>query len=322
MENNYDAIVIGELNVDLILNHIATFPQIGKEVLAQDMQVTLGSSSAIFGSNLSSLGAKVLFKGVTGQDTFGDFVIKELTDKGVDTSAIVQDEQLKTGATVAINFGNDRAMVTYPGAMEHHGADDVDPDLLRRAKHLHISSVFLQPALKYNLTKLLRKAKSCGLTTSLDTQWDPAEKWDLDLPSILPYVDVFLPNEAELFWLTRQTTIDEAIFLLHEYTKVIAVKMGSKGSAVYHAGTTRYMPAFLNPHVVDAIGAGDSFNAGFIRKYIAGCPINTCQEFGNLSGAVSTTAAGGTGAFTSLSAFQKTAETQFNYRENEAETYT
>ena len=182
--------------------------------------------------------------------------------------------------------------------------------------------MFLQPALKYNLTKLLRTAKSCGLTTSLDTQWDPSEKWDLDLPAILPYVDVFLPNEAELLRLTECTTIDNAIVKLHNYTHIIAVKMGNKGSAIHHAGTTRYLPAFINSHVIDAIGAGDSFNAGFIRKYIAGCAIDTCQEFGNLAGAISTTAAGGTGAFTSLSAFQHTAETKFNYRENETETYT
>ncbi len=317
MENNYDVIVIGELNVDLILNHTTTFPQIGKEVLARDMQITLGSSSAIFASNLSSLGTNVLFKGVIGCDTFGEFVIKELSDKGVDTSAIVRNEQLKTGTTVAINVGNDRAMVTYPGAMEHYGAEDADSDLLGRAKHLHISSVFLQPALKQNLLAVLREAKSCNLTTSLDTQWDPAEKWDLDLAKLLPWVDVFLPNEAEIKLLTGQRTIDKAFHHIAGYANTVVVKLGVKGSVSYHNGVQTLVPPFLNNAVVDAIGAGDSFNAGFIYRYLSGASINDCQEFGNLIGAVSTTAPGGTGAFTSRSAVMNIAKDYFNYTEND-----
>ncbi|PPL01783.1 Sugar or nucleoside kinase, ribokinase family [Parapedobacter indicus] len=317
MENNYDVIVVGELNVDLILNHISTFPQIGKEVLARDMQMTLGSSSAIFASNLSTLGAKVLFKGATGNDMFGDFVISELSERGVDTSAIVRNRQLKTGATVAINIEDDRAMVTHPGAMEHYSAEDVDVALLSRAKHLHISSVFLQPALKHNLLTLLSKAKSCNLTTSLDTQWDPAEKWELDLPNVLPLVDVFLPNEAEIKCLTHQPTVESALNQIGRYANTVVVKLGVHGSISYYKGTPNNIPPFLNNAVVDAIGAGDSFNAGFIYRYLSGAPINDCQRFGNVMGALSTTAPGGTGAFTSRAAIMKKAKDHFNYTEND-----
>jgi len=317
MENRYDVIVVGELNVDLILNHIAAFPQVGKEVLAQDMQLTLGSSSAIFASNLSSLGATVLFKGAIGRDMFGDFVMKELSERGVDTSAIIRHEQAKTGTTVAINVDNDRAMVTYPGAMEHYGADDVDFGLLRRAQHLHVSSVFLQPALKRNLLTLLGKAKSCNLTTSLATQWDPAEKWELDLASLLPLVDVFLPNEAEIKQLTHQPTVDSALKQIGSYANNVVVKLGTQGSSSYRKGVKSHVPPFLNESVVDAIGAGDSFNAGFIYRYLSGATLIDCQRFGNLMGAISTTAPGGTGAFTSRTAVMKKAKDHFNYSEND-----
>lgn len=317
MENQYDVIVVGELNVDLILNRLPTFPQIGKEILAHDMQLTLGSSSAIFASNLSTLGAKVLFKGATGCDMFGDFVISELSKRGVDTAAIARNQQAKTGATVAINFENDRAMVTHPGAMEHYSAEDVDSDVLRRAKHLHISSVFLQPALKRNLSTLLSKAKSYNLTTSLDTQWDPAEKWELDLAALLPLVDVFLPNEAEIKRLTNQPTVESALQHIGGYSNAVVVKLGVQGSMSYHKAIQTQVPPFLNSEVVDAIGAGDSFNAGFIYRYLSGATIRDCQRFGNLIGAISTTAPGGTGAFTSRSAVMKKAKEYFNYTEND-----
>ena len=72
MKKQFDVLVIGELNVDIILHNIDNFPEVGKEVLAQQMTLTLGSSSAIFASNISSLGASVAFLGKIGNDEFGD----------------------------------------------------------------------------------------------------------------------------------------------------------------------------------------------------------------------------------------------------------
>src|SRR5687767_11395669 len=128
-----DVIVVGELNVDLILNQISSFPEIGKEILAQQMTLTLGSSSAIFASNLSSLGAKVAFIGKIGQDQFGEVVLQSLKAKGVDTGLIIQSSALHTGATVVLNFDEDRAMVTHPGAMDDLHLADISPEQLSRA---------------------------------------------------------------------------------------------------------------------------------------------------------------------------------------------
>ncbi|GEO06476.1 ribokinase [Adhaeribacter aerolatus] len=308
-----DVIVVGELNVDLILNQIGTFPEVGKEILAQQMTLTLGSSSAIFASNLSSLGAKVAFIGKIGQDPFGEVVLQSLQAKGVDTSLIIQSADLHTGATVVLNFDEDRAMVTHPGAMNALCLADISPEHLSRAKHLHFSSYFLQPGLQKEITDLFRLAKALGLTTSFDTQWDPQEKWDLDLAQILPYVDVFLPNEKELFKLTRTNSLTEAIAVLPENTRTVLVKMGNKGSVSWCDGKLLPMEPFLNEDVVDAIGAGDSFNAGFIYKYIQGASVEECQRFGNLTGAVSTTAAGGTTAFTDYNKVKKIAQEKFGY---------
>jgi len=306
-------IVVGELNVDLILNRIDSFPEMGKEKLAEEMTLTLGSSSAIFASNLSSLGSNVSFLGRIGQDSFGDLVISSLESKGVNTDLVIRSEDLKTGATIILNYDEDRAMVTHAGAMESLILEDITEESLKKAQHLHFSSYFLQPGIKSTLIDVFKMAKRIGLTTSFDAQWDPEEKWDLDLLSMLPSVDVFLPNKQELLHLTQKSSIDEALEYLAPVANTIAVKLGNKGSLVFSDGNKFQRDPFLNTNVIDAIGAGDSFNAGFIHKFIQKYSIDECQDFGNLMGAVSTTAAGGTTAFKDYESVIKIAKDCFGY---------
>jgi sugar/nucleoside kinase (ribokinase family) len=313
MKKMYDVLVVGELNVDLILDEMEKFPEIGKEILAQRMTLTLGSSSAIFASNISSLGARVAFIGKIGDDKFGEVVRESLRKNRVDTSMIRVDEHLGTGATVVLNFDEDRANTTYPGAMNHLTIDDITDDDLKNARHLHFSSYFLQPGMWGSLGDLFRKAKKLGLTTSFDMQWDPQETWKLDIADVLPHVDVFLPNEKELMFLTGKDSLEEAIEFVKKYTNILVVKRGNKGSLVHYQDRLSELPAYLNEKVVDAIGAGDSFNAGFIYKFVNGSDIAECQKFGNLTGAVSTTAAGGTTAFQDYEKFRKTAKEQFGW---------
>lgn len=311
MEKIYDVLVVGELNVDLILDDIDKFPEVGKEVLARKMTLTLGSSSAIFASNISSLGAKVAFIGRIGKDKFGEVVLQSLQEKKVDISMIKTDELLGTGATVILNVNEDRANTTYPGAMDHLTINDIADSDLSKARHLHFSSYFLQPGMWGGLGELFRKSKKLGLTTSFDMQWDPQETWKLDIADVLPFVDVFLPNEKELMFLTGKNRIEEAIERIKEYTNILVVKRGSRGSFIHYKDQLTNLPPFLNNQVVDAIGAGDSFNAGFILKFIKGYHIAECQKFGNLTGAVSTTAEGGTKAFESYDKFKSTAKGRF-----------
>ncbi len=311
MEKMYDVLVVGELNVDLILDDIEKFPEVGKEVLAQKMTLTLGSSSAIFASNISSLGAKVAFIGKIGKDKFGEVVLESLQNNNVDISMIKIDNTLGTGATVVLNVEEDRANTTYPGAMDHLTINDISDDDLKKAKHLHFSSYFLQPGMWGSLGELFRRAKKLGLTTSFDMQWDPQETWKLDIADVLPFVDVFLPNENELKLLTGKSDLNEAIDSVKSYTNVLVIKRGNKGSMVYTNNQLLDLAPFLNTQVVDAIGAGDSFNAGFISKFILGSDIAECQRFGNLTGAVSTTAAGGTTAFKEPGNFKGIAKNKF-----------
>lgn len=294
---NFDVVVVGELNVDLIMNNMTSIPEEGKEILADEMTLTLGSSSAICASNLSMLGSRVAFIGKMGKDLLGDFVLGELASRNVDTTMVKQSPDLKTGATVVLNYGEDRANITHQGAMNFLTAEDIELERLTEAKHLHFSSFFLQPQMQDHVSVLFRVAKGAGMTTSFDPQWDPLEKWDINLAEILPYTDVFFPNESELLKITNTESLEAAIEAIKLMVNIMVVKRGAKGSVMVANGETRELPAFLNKKVVDAIGAGDSFNAGFIHKYIRNERIEACQEFANLTGAISTQAAGGTAAF-------------------------
>ncbi len=315
MKKNWDVIVVGELNVDLILNQIESFPETGKEKLADKMTLTLGSSSAIFASNLSALGINVAFIAKIGNDVFGRFCKEQLEIKGVDTSLLIMEDDLRTGATIVLNFGEDRAMITHQGAMKYLGLSDISPDRVASAKHLHFSSYFLQPGFKDGLYDLFKLAKDAGLTTSLDVQWDPSEKWIFDFKKILPVVDVFLPNETELLKLTGENSIESALKAMNGLGKFIVIKKGNEGSLLSHNGKIVTGRSFRNDNVVDAIGAGDSFNAGFIFKFISGSSPEDCQTFGNLIGAISTTQPGGTTAFTGYEDTMKIAKQKFGYEE-------
>jgi len=311
MENSkkkYEVLVVGELNVDLILSDIDKFPEIGKEVFSKDMILTLGSSSAILANNLSVWGTKVAFLGKLGKDAYSDLVLNTLKKSGVNTDHIIISESSKTGITVAMSYGDERAMVTYPGAMSELRECDVEDAVLNQAKHLHVSSVYMQESLKPDIIKLFKRAKELGLTTSLDTQWDPFEKWDLDYKNLLPYVDIFLPNEAELTNLTRSATVKESLDKISEFINIVVVKQSIKGSKLYSKELTIFQPAFLNNQVVDAIGAGDSFNAGFLKEFLKKSNLRTCMEQGAVSGAINTTGHGGTGAFVDQNEVHKMAD--------------
>ncbi len=314
----YDIAAIGELNVDIILNRIESQPEIGKEKFAKDMLVTLGSSTAIFAANASALGSRVCFVGMTGRDAFGEVVRDSLAAKGVSTEYLIENPQAATGVTIVMNYGEDRANLTYQGAMDIMGFDDIDASVFSTAGHIHLSSLFMQSALLKDIDKVLAAATRSGITVSLDTQWDPLERWALDYKKVLPQVTVFMPNEKELMALTHRSSLDEAIAEVLPFLGLaMVVKCGSRGSLLVRKdGSRNALPAFLNTDVVDAIGAGDSFNSGFVSAFVKGLSLEECQYAGNLTGAVNTTAAGGTGAFASKAEVEKRAQKYFGKKLN------
>jgi sugar/nucleoside kinase (ribokinase family) len=166
---------------------------------------------------------------------------------------------------------------------------------LAAARHFHLSSFFLQRGLRPSVGQLFRELKAAGLTTSLDTNDDPEDRWD-GVFELLPFVDVFLPNQREALRLTGAATLELAVSQLAKRVPVLAVKLGSEG-ALARRGQEEFRSPAAKVTPVDPVGAGDSFDAGFLYRYLQGADLSTCLQFGNLAGALSTTMPGGTEAF-------------------------
>lgn len=298
-------LVVGELNVDLILNEINGTPKVGEEIIAEKMNLVMGSSSAIFACNISILGCDVSFSGMVGKDFFGDFIVRELQIRNIDTTLIQYAPNKRTGLTVVLNYDQNRANVTHCGAMEELEINKIPLKDLGLFDHLHVSSYFLQKGIQPDLHTLFEDAKEKGLTTSLDIQWDPDNNWNFPYQRCLPFVDVFLPNESELCKLAREEDYKIAMEKIGALTPLLIVKRGLEGAVAYEKGKVTSSEPFLHNSFVDAIGAGDSFNAGFLYKYLNGYSLEDSLLFGNIAGSISTTEAGGTGAFENIQAFNK-----------------
>jgi sugar/nucleoside kinase (ribokinase family) len=290
----FDLLVAGEINPDLILAGDVE-PAFGQvEKLVENATLTIGSSSAIFACGAARLGLKVAFIGVCGEDVFGRFMLEAMQERGVDTSAVIVDRQEQTGLSVILNRGVDRAILTHAGAMAALRAEQIHNNLLRQARHLHIASYFLQTALQPGLADLFRRARGLGLSTSLDTNWDPSESW-AGLDELLPLTSVFLPNEAEARAITRQPDVETAAQQLAEQAGLVAVKMGAEGALACQRGET-VRAVSIPVNVVDTVGAGDTFDAGFLYGYLNGWDTPRSLRLACVCGALSTQAAGGTTA--------------------------
>ncbi len=290
----FDILVAGEINPDLILSGNVT-PEFGQvEKLVDSAALTVGSSSAIFACGAARLGLKVAFIGVCGDDGFGRFMLDEMRTRGVNISNVIVRSGGHTGLSVILNRGEDRAILTHSGLIASLTAEEVTDDLLRQARHLHISSYFLQTALQSGLPRLFARARSIGLTTSLDTNWDPSGEWR-GFEAILQLTDVFLPNENEALALSGASTPEAALQILSHKSQVVAVKCGIGGALACQGVNATRAPA-LPVKVVDTVGAGDSFDAGFLYGWLNAWSLEKSLLLAVACGSLSTQAAGGTTA--------------------------
>lgn len=293
----FDVAIAGEINFDLILYGFPSEMPLERELLATGFKATLGSSSAILAHNLAVLGSRVGFITCSGNDELGKMALGRIAESGVDLSrAFARDGSFGTGITVLLPHGPVRHILTYPGTIAAMKVADLDIDYLKTSRHFHLSSLYLQRALAPDLPYLFQELKQAGLTISLDTNDDPEDQWGYPLSELLPFVDVFLPNERELLRITKRDSLEGALNELAGCIPCIAVKCGSRGSVVKTRDEfVTAQPLSVTP--VDTIGAGDSFNAGFLHAWLHGLSSLDCARAGNVTGALSTLRPGGTEAF-------------------------
>jgi sugar/nucleoside kinase (ribokinase family) len=293
----FDVTIAGELNLDLILYGLPEQLPPERELLADRMMLTLGSSSAIVAHNLAALGSRVGFQSRIGDDPLGKIALERLQQGGVDVSQVRRIAgSTTTGLTVILHHAEWRNILTYPGTIAELLWDDLDLSYLTDSRHFHFSSYYLQRGLRPRVIELFQHLKSKGLTVSLDTNDDPDDRWEGNLEEVLRHVDIFLPNEREACKAAGTDDLEAAISRLSGMVPLIVVKLGRKGALALR-GSERFTATPKEVVPVDTVGAGDSFDAGFIHQFVRGADLQTCLASGNLTGALSTTRPGGTEAF-------------------------
>ena len=285
-----DLLVVGDLNADLVLRGGDVVPTFGqREQLVDHAELVLGGSGAIMAAGAARLGLEVAMVACVGDDALGAAMIQALDAAGVDTSAVVRTAGAPTGICVHLARPDDRAMLTALGALSRLRAEDVPADMLARARHVHVSSPFLQEGLRPGVQALAERARS----SSLDTGWDPRERWDVALDGF----DVLLPNAEEALRLAGRDDgdVEAAARDLARRGPQVVVKLGEEG-ALATDGEEIVRAAARPVEVVDATGAGDSFDAGFIAGRLEGDDLERALALACACGALSTRRAGGTAA--------------------------
>ena len=302
-----DVVVIGDANPDIVLRGDVV-PRFGQaEQLLESADLTLGGSAAIVACGLARLGVRTALVSIVGDDAYGAFVIETLAARGVITRWLRTHPSLPTGLSIVLSGATDRAILTFPGAISALNANHANEQLLASVRHVHAASPFLQPTLTTQLPDLFATVRRAGATTSLDTNWDPAQEW-MTIAATLRETDVLLPNVAELSALDAALrgvavevgalTDDPIADAARRFTVAgltVALKDGAAGGRVWTPGGGEARVPGLTVDVVDTTGAGDSFDAGYLAGLVEGRTPSECLELAVITGSLSTRAAGGTG---------------------------
>ena len=293
-----DLLVLADINPDLVLSDPAMAVAFGQaETLVQDAALTIGGSGAIMACGAARLGLRTGLAGLVGADQFGEFMLHSVSERGVDATGVIVDPDVRTGLTVVLARPDDRAILTFPGAIAAMTANRFDKGLIARARHVHVAAFFLQTGLMPGLAEVLRSVRAHGATTSIDPNWDPAEDWDGGLRELLPLVDVLLPNATEACRIASVSEADEAAAALARLGPAVAIKLGAEGAVAAPAGGGELVRAIPPQRVVDpvdAVGAGDAFDAGLLCALLEGRPLDEALAFACACGTLSMRAAGGT----------------------------
>ena len=293
----YDVAVVADLCLDILLSGKVK-PVYGQvEQFVDDYAVDLGGSAAIFASQFAKLGGKVGLIGTVGDDAFGEILIKKLNDLNIPTNHVITKPEIKTSVGVGLSYFDDRAMLTYQGSMAALSVEDIlNSKVLDQTCHLHIAGYFLLDQLFGFWPEVLIELQKKGITTSLDTNWAPNNNWN-KVKELLPYINVFMPNEEEAKKISDKTDIMEAGAWLAKFCQIVVIKRGGEGATIFkekfHFHTDVPQEISKDLKIADTTGAGDNFDAGFLREWLQGKPLKVCGMTAVKCGALSLSKIGG-----------------------------
>jgi sugar/nucleoside kinase (ribokinase family) len=214
-----------------------------------------------------------------------------MMNQGLDVTGCEVRKDAPTALTVCIAYKADRMMVTHE-PINRNLEDLLDKAAvqrkLRRARHVHLACALRRPQ---KWIPLLRSLREDGITISADFGWNPEISVN-ELISIVRYCEFIFPNEHEACAVTRTTNALRALEKLQDWVRVPVVKLGAKGAMLMCDGTV-YKQRALPGSIVDATGAGDAFNGGFLHEFLRGSQWGDCLRAGNICGSLSAMAPGG-----------------------------
>lgn len=291
-----DVVCVADMCVDLVLRGNVR-PRFGQvEQIVGNYFLELGGSANIFAAQFVKLGGRAGVVGWVGDDVFGSFMLTRLEALGIDISRVRRHAHLRTGLGVALAEPDDRAILTYPGTIDAVTTAQLDEDLLSACRHWHVASYFLLSRLRDIWPEWLERLKAANLTTSLDTNWDPEARW-AGVLELLRWVDVFLPNEAEARAICGESSVRKAGERLARHGPLVVIKCGANGAMAFREDQCWSVPALHEggraAPIVDTIGAGDNFDAGFLRGWLLRWGVPECLDLAQRCAVSSLGGAGG-----------------------------
>jgi sugar/nucleoside kinase (ribokinase family) len=289
-----DVVCLGILVADVIARPVAELPH-GAVSLMDEVSLHGGGCALNTATGLARLGLSVAVVGKVGEDTFGDFVIGLLDERGVDTRGVLRDPTAPTSASVVlVDRAGERSFLHLPGANGALGTEELATDGIFAGRALHIAGALVMPALDGVPTAgLLAEARRRGVRTSLDTVYDASGRWKRVEPC-LPHLDLLTVSLAEAQGISGELEpASAAAWFRDRGVAEVTVKLGPDGCYVAGAEFQGDVPAFP-VNAVDGTGAGDAFAAGVIYGRLSGWPLVDAARLGNAAGALATTAVGAT----------------------------
>ncbi|MCC6123477.1 MAG: carbohydrate kinase family protein [Pirellulales bacterium] len=279
---------IGQLVADIVVRPVDGMPFPGRTDPVGELQLLSGGCAANTAAALAKMGAAARVVAVVGTDPLGDAVLADLVAAGVELGGVIRDPSAATSACIVlIGTNGERSFLYRGGGNELLANRHVSDEVLKAARIVHVGGAMKLTDL--DLADLMRRAKSLGRETSLDTDWDIHGNWMRKIERAMPNIDYFLTNEEEAAMLTGKEDFRAAAAdLLARGPKAVAVKRGAHGSLLATRGGAEEFSAYRVP-VFDTTCAGDSFVAGFLYGVSRGRPLDESMRLGNAAGALCTT---------------------------------
>lgn len=280
--------VIGSINMDVFLS-INNQPKPGETIFANKVTYQPGGKGANQAVSISNMGADVYMIGRVGSDTFGEEIVKVLTDKGVDTSNVEVDDTTKTGlALITLDKNAENHIVLYKGANFTLSPKDIDAveDIIEQ-----VDIVMLQleiPIETVNHTIELAKRKNKFVI--LDPAPAPLEPLSSE---ILRSIDLLIPNQVEAEIISGRRIDDirsaklAASDILSQGVKKVIIKLGAKGALIAENNHFEYIEG-TKVNSVDTTAAGDAFGGAVAAALLEGQGMKSAVELANKVGALTT----------------------------------